>query len=195
MQQAECTRNCWITGAIAGLAVMLFVSGIGETDWLGGIFLGALTCVLLGGLLVLLVAQGQPRPYDHGLRPSRPAPAMAAQAGVTVAKAVVSPDAATTDAPETDTTPQPEAEPAAPRVEKAEKQDLKRINGIGPKIEELLNDLGITRFEQIAGWGAEDEQKIAASLGRFGGRIASDNWIAQARDLMASDEITAGGRQ
>lgn len=191
MQQAECTRNCWITGAISGLAVMLFVSGIGETDWLGGLFLGALTWVLLGGLLVLLVAQGQPQPYDHGLRPNRPI----AKAEVIPVKVdpVATPDIAPTDVTETVAVPQPEAKPATPRSKKPQKQDLKRINGIGPKIEETLNDLGITRFEQLAGWSAEDEQKIAASLGRFGGRIASDNWIAQARDLMASDDASVGG--
>lgn len=195
MQQAECTRNCWITGAIAGLVVMLFASGIGDTDWLGGLFLGLLTWVLLGGLLVLLVAQGQPAPYDDGLRVGRQiAPA------TTLSTAISTQGAAVPVTPE----PQPQnvdpvasahVEPvAAPQSAPsgASKQDLKRITGIGPKIEEALNDLGVARFDQIAGWNAQDEQDMAAKLGRLGSRIGTDNWVAQARELAAADDAAAG---
>lgn len=190
MQQAECTRNCWITGAIAGLGVMLLVSGIGDTDWLGGLFLGALTCVLLSGLLVLLVADGQPAPYDPGLKPFRSVKWVVSakvEAPVSVEQSEV--------ASEQVAKPKPVRKPAAVREKKAKKQDLKKINGIGPKIEQALNDLGVTRYEQIADWTPAQEMKMASGLGRLGARIGTDNWVVQARDLMqVSDDRAAKGK-
>lgn len=60
--------------------------------------------------------------------------------------------------------------------------DLKRISGVGPKLESLLNEAGIFHFWQIA--QLKDEQ-IAALDDKFDfrGRIARDNWIAQAKSL------------
>lgn len=194
MQQAECTRNCWITGAIAGLGVMLLVSGIGDTDWLGGLFLGALTCVLLSGLLVLLVADGQPAPYDPGLKPFRSVKSVVSatvEAPVSIEQSEVAAEQAARPQP----APKPVRKPAAVREKKAKKQDLKKINGIGPKIEQALNDLGITRYAQIADWTPAQEMKMASGLGRLGARIGTDNWVVQARDLMqVSDDRAAKGK-
>ncbi len=64
----------------------------------------------------------------------------------------------------------------------ADPDDLKRISGIGPKIEAMLNDLGIYHFSQIAEWGA-DEQAWVDSYLRFKGRIERDDWIGQAQRL------------
>src|SRR5690606_646216 len=53
--------------------------------------------------------------------------------------------------------PTPGQEPtliSAPRGGTAD--DLKRISGIGPKLEGMLNGLGIWHFDQIAGWGADE---------------------------------------
>lgn len=60
--------------------------------------------------------------------------------------------------------------------------DLKRISGIGPKIEAMLNDLGIYRFEQVASWTAEERAWVDSYL-RFKGRIERDDWVEQARRL------------
>ncbi len=65
--------------------------------------------------------------------------------------------------------------------------DLTRIKGLGPKLRDLLATLGVTRFEQIAGWTEEDIDRIDAQLGRFEGRIQRDDWIGQARHLAAGD--------
>ncbi|GAA4644414.1 hypothetical protein GCM10023115_23740 [Pontixanthobacter gangjinensis] len=83
------------------------------------------------------------------------------------------------------------AQTIAPAAIKAEKgDDLTRIKGVGPKLKTLLNELGITRFAQIAGWNDADIDQIDAKLGRFEGRIRRDNWTEQARLLDAGD--TAG---
>lgn len=68
--------------------------------------------------------------------------------------------------------------------------DLTRIKGVGPKLCDVLVSLGVTRFDQIAGWSDEDIDRIDARLGRFEGRIRRDNWVEQAKLLAAGD--TAG---
>jgi NADH-quinone oxidoreductase subunit E len=70
---------------------------------------------------------------------------------------------------------QPVTRPAAP-------DDLKAISGIGPKLEKVLNGLGIFTYAQIAGWGKEDIARVNGQLS-FNGRIERDDWIAQARTL------------
>ncbi|MCF7700291.1 NADH-quinone oxidoreductase subunit E [Loktanella sp. M215] len=60
--------------------------------------------------------------------------------------------------------------------------DLKKINGIGPKIAGLLNDLGIYHFSQIAGWSEAEAAWIDSQL-KFKGRVARENWIGQAKTL------------
>ncbi len=60
--------------------------------------------------------------------------------------------------------------------------DLKRIKGIGPKIETELNELGIFHFSQIAQWDGKEATRINSSL-NFKGRVQRENWIAQAKKL------------
>jgi len=62
--------------------------------------------------------------------------------------------------------------------------NLQEISGIGPKTEKLLHSLGVFRFEQIAAWTPEDIARFDALPG-FKGRIASGDWIAQAKSLPA----------
>jgi predicted flap endonuclease-1-like 5' DNA nuclease len=66
--------------------------------------------------------------------------------------------------------------------------DLRRLKGLGPKLNTLLTGLGVTRFDQIAAWNAEDIARIDPHLGTFSGRIVRDNWVEQAR-LLASGDI------
>jgi predicted flap endonuclease-1-like 5' DNA nuclease len=62
--------------------------------------------------------------------------------------------------------------------------DLKRIRGIGVLIEKKLHALGITAYEQIANWTADDIDRVSQSLD-FKGRIERENWVEQARILSA----------
>jgi predicted flap endonuclease-1-like 5' DNA nuclease len=71
--------------------------------------------------------------------------------------------------------------------------DLKRIKGVGPKLETLLISLGVTRYSQIAAWDDAEIDRIDAQLGTFQGRVRRDDWPAQARFLAAGD--TAGFEQ
>ncbi|MCW4114520.1 NADH-quinone oxidoreductase subunit NuoE [Aurantimonas sp. MSK8Z-1] len=76
----------------------------------------------------------------------------------------------------------PEGLLAAPE---GEKDDLKRIKGVGPVLEEKLNDLGVYHFRQIAGWDDEELVWIDDHL-NFRGRAIRDRWIEQARALASA---------
>ncbi|HEX2431744.1 MAG TPA: 50S ribosomal protein L21 [Aestuariivirgaceae bacterium] len=61
--------------------------------------------------------------------------------------------------------------------------NLSLISGVGPKIKQSLNELGYTRFDQIAALTPDQIEAIETAL-KSKGRVARDEWIAQARELM-----------
>ena len=65
--------------------------------------------------------------------------------------------------------------------------NLLLIKGLGPKLNTMLKDLGVTQFSQIAGWSSADIAQIDSKLGAFAGRIARDNFVDQARLLARGD--------
>ncbi|WP_296719803.1 hypothetical protein [Erythrobacter sp.] len=105
-----------------------------------------------------------------------------AEAGPEVAPATTAPVAHAAPPPASPATP-----PATPPATGGS-DDLTRIKGVGPKLAALLGDLGVSSFGQIASWSAADIDRMDAQLGRFSGRIARDQWVAQARLLAAGDE-------
>ena len=70
----------------------------------------------------------------------------------------------------------------APRGGKAD--DLKVMEGIGPVLERLCNDLGIFHYDQIARWGSEEVAFMDHNLKGFRGRVSRDKWVAQARIIV-----------
>lgn len=66
----------------------------------------------------------------------------------------------------------------------AEVDDLKEINGVGPKLEEKLNSIGIYVFKQIADWTDANVAEFDELLS-FKGRIERDEWISKAKELHA----------
>ena len=72
------------------------------------------------------------------------------------------------------------------QIEKPENggDDLTAITGIGPRIGEVLNELGIFTYAQIASWTGENETWIENHLS-FKGRVSRENWVEQAKALMA----------
>ena len=69
-----------------------------------------------------------------------------------------------------------------------ERDDLKRISGIGPVMERHLNALGVVSFAQLAAFSEEDVARVDAALEDFHGRIVRDNWVGQARAIVAGDD-------
>jgi small subunit ribosomal protein S2 len=62
--------------------------------------------------------------------------------------------------------------------------DLAKLAGVGPQIVKKLNEHGVFHYWQIAAMTKEEADKLDADL-KFNGRIARDNWIEQARTLIA----------
>ena len=86
--------------------------------------------------------------------------------------------------------PQPSANetPSGATVDSSDAEDdLTRIKGLGPKISQLLQSLGVTSYAQIAAWSDTDIERIDAQLGKFQGRIRRDNWVEQAVLLSKGD--------
>jgi NADH-quinone oxidoreductase subunit E len=105
---------------------------------------------------------------------SKAKPAPTAKKTDAAAKAKSAPEPApAADGPEK----QPEVLTAA-RASGAD--DLKRISGVGPKLEGVLNDLGFYHFDQIAKWTSDEIQWVDNRL-KFKGRIVRDDWVSQAK--------------
>ncbi|WMT90803.1 hypothetical protein [Pelagibacterium sp. H642] len=64
--------------------------------------------------------------------------------------------------------------------------DLKKIKGVGPKLEAVLHENGIYHFHQIAAW---DEHAIAVMNDRlsFRGRIERERWVSQAQAIVRDE--------
>ncbi len=73
----------------------------------------------------------------------------------------------------------------APRDDKPD--DLTRLKGVGPKVEELLFSHGIYHLDQIAGWSADEVAWIDANLEGFKNRASRDDWVGQAKAAAGKD--------
>jgi predicted flap endonuclease-1-like 5' DNA nuclease len=137
-------------------------------------------------------ANHAPEPPDHGTKyPSgRGAPARA-KAG-TRTDPRTAPRTAPRAGGKAALKPAAKAKTAAPAAGGGD--DLKRIKGVGPKLEATLHGLGITSFSQIAAWTADDVTRVDDAL-KFQGRIDRDGWIEQAKILAAGGETEFSGRK
>lgn len=197
MKRSVCNRNCWTSGAIAGVVVLLFASGIGDLGWGAGLFLGAVTAILFGALMVWLVCNAPVETvtlHDGLTRTDWEREAIERQPESLLVSAALGPDGATS------ATQMPimagampmaqlQAEMATPNSAAPKTaDDLRRIKGVGPKLSDWLARNGVTRFDQIAAWDMAAIQDHARQLGRMGSRIEADDWVGQARILAAGGE-------
>ncbi|HFC00140.1 MAG TPA: hypothetical protein ENJ53_04990 [Phaeodactylibacter sp.] len=73
-----------------------------------------------------------------------------------------------------------------PSATPEEKDDLKKLEGIGPFIEMKLNDIGIFTYEQISMFDEDMIDLITDAIQFFPGRIQKDDWMGQAAKQMES---------
>lgn len=66
--------------------------------------------------------------------------------------------------------------------------DLQRLKGVGPKFATLLNEVGISRFDQLASLSEGDVERLDSVLGPFRGRLKRDQVPLQADYLARGDE-------
>ncbi|GGK26464.1 30S ribosomal protein S2 [Salinarimonas ramus] len=69
---------------------------------------------------------------------------------------------------------------AAPR---GAPDDLSKLNGVGPEMEQSLNDGGVFHYWQIAALTDEEAAALDADL-KLNGKIIANGWVAQARSMI-----------
>ncbi|MCA0928888.1 NADH-quinone oxidoreductase subunit E [Ruegeria profundi] len=112
----------------------------------------------------------------------------AAQQSATKKSAEAEPASPDGAAAKADSTKVQEAQPETLSTARDGKADnLKLLKGVGPKLEQTLNELGIYHFDQIAAWTPEHVAWVDERL-QFKGRIERDGWIEQAGKLAAGEE-------
>jgi large subunit ribosomal protein L21 len=114
--------------------------------------------------------------------------------GVGEGKAAAKKASAKKAAPVKDTSEEkaaPKAQKAAPKKEAAgsakadlDTTNLSLISGIGPTIEKKLHAAGIKDWSDIAAWDEATAEKMNEEL-KLGNRPAKDEWVAQAKELLA----------
>ena len=73
------------------------------------------------------------------------------------------------------------------KAQDAVPDDLKEINGIGPKLEKALNKQGVMTFSQLSELDIEAIVETEEGAIDLAGRIKREDWIGQARKLMKKD--------
>lgn len=66
-----------------------------------------------------------------------------------------------------------------------ERDDLKKIKGVGPKLEKTLNSIGIFTYEQVSKMTEKEYALVDDLIDAFKGRGKRDDWAGQAKRLMA----------
>lgn len=127
---------------------------------------------------------GQPRPAT--VKATKPVASKPGAAKLTAAKPkMVKPAVAqTTAAIATAEAPARSAvaKAAKPARSNGRADDLKKIEGIGPKLEQILNGRGIRRFADLVALDAGGLEALDKAIG-LGGRALRDDWLGQARNL------------
>lgn len=167
----------------------------GSTGWFSALVIGLVMGALLGAIIYWLVEMGT---MARDGSDWAPATSSALPGSAPMAEALGDPElpAAVSD----DIGPAGDAQLVTPREGMAEGRNiydrapvetgtpaqpdnLRAIKGVGVKIEEALNEAGITRFEQIAAWDDEKIDELANRIGRGAARIRGDDWVGQAKQL------------
>lgn len=171
-----------LIGMIAGgifLVAFLALMVIGGYAFSPALFLALAVAIAVAVFLLFAFHRKPEAPGGAAAQPkSAPAPVQATPAPAAPEPAPApAASAAASDGP---------AKLSAPRDGAAD--DLKKIKGVGPKLEQLLHSMGFYHYDQIAGWSASDVAWVDENLEGFKGRVSRDNWVEQARTLASGGE-------
>ena len=133
-------------------------------------------------------AEPQPEPTPPAVAVPAPAKPAAPSVKTAATPTVTPPRPSVKPVAKAEPTPPPAGKPKIPAAV-GEPDNLRLIKGVGPKLNTLLNNLGISRFDQIAAWKEAQIIEVDQYLENFAGRITRDAWIDQAKYL-AKDDIT-----
>ncbi|GHE01428.1 hypothetical protein GCM10008024_16860 [Allgaiera indica] len=206
-------------GAIAGLLMLGLLRHDFGWGWiwalLGGLIVGGAVALALrwalcrgGSLLDGHEAVPAPKPAPKAtppkISPSTAAETAAETAAVAPTKAALAADVgapAPAKAPSGAPAPTPATSSVADdgpaglaAARGGQADDLTKIKGVGPKLEQALHGMGIYHFDQIAAWTAPEIAWVDENLQGFRGRATRDDWVAQAKLLAAGGETEFSAR-
>ena len=164
----------WVLAATAGIVAFAALIVVGDFDLTPAAAIAAVLTVVVG-LIVGMPLSAAPAQSAMPAAGSQSAAPPAAAAPATAGSAT----AGSANAGSANAGP---ARLAAPREGKAD--NLKEIEGVGPAMEKLVNEMGFFHFDQIAGWSEADVAWVDANLKGFKGRVTRDRWVAQARIIV-----------
>jgi predicted flap endonuclease-1-like 5' DNA nuclease len=168
----------WVIGAAAGLVAFGALVVVGKFDLTPAVAIGVVVALLVGLILGMpwgASAKRQPMNAAEATpaAPRAVEPTPAATPAAFVSAPVAAAPVASADGP---------ARLNGPRGGTAD--NLKEIEGIGPAMEKLVNEMGFFHFDQIAGWSDADVAWVDANLKGFKGRVTRDRWVAQAKIIV-----------
>lgn len=182
--------SAWVLAAAAGLVGFGVAIVIGSMDLTPAAFIGLLLFVVVGLFLTIAFSKAEAKAAAQAAVQAPAAKAAAPAAPLAAAPVAAAPAAAVASAPAAPVASAPAAAVSGdgpqrlsgPRGGKAD--NLKEIEGIGPAMEKLVNELGFYHFDQIAGWSEADVAWVDANMKNFKGRITRDKWVAQAKIIV-----------
>ena len=194
ISSTSCQSGCWILAAASGLVVLAVCLFLIDMGILASIFMGAVVFIVVGLLLGwIFCSELKPlvQPNDTSAAPSAPEPAPVSEPALVSEPAPATAPVAqapTVEALEVEAVEDAVRPEALSGARNGGADDLKMIEGVGPKLEIMLNELGFYHFDQIAGWSAAEVAWVNDNLTGFKGRVSRDNWVEQARKLASGQE-------
>lgn len=199
---STCRTVSWIAAIILGVLGFLYAWNSLGWGMVWSALLGIVVFFVVGYTLVRMFCMAAERAQFSAAAPApvQPAPKPAAAAPSAAPKPAAA-EAEAAPAKPAPAEPKPAAKADAsgkpamldgPRGGAAD--DLKKIKGVGPGLEKLLNDMGVYHFDQIAGWSAAEVAWVDDNLVRFKGRATRDGWVDQAKTLAAGGETEFSNR-
>lgn len=159
----------WVIAAAAGLVAFGVLVVVGEFDLFPAAAMAGGVAAVTG--LILGMPWGAGTPAAPAAKAPAAKPPTAPMAEAVPASIVSAPAAASGPLRLT-----------GPRGGTAD--NLKEIEGIGPAMEKLVNELGFYHFDQIASWSDADVALVDTEMKGFKGRITRDRWVAQAKIIV-----------
>jgi predicted flap endonuclease-1-like 5' DNA nuclease len=180
MRTAENVNAPWLGGWVIGVAAGLVAFGalvvVGKFDLSPAGAIGVVVALLVGLILGMPWGASASREPLMAAEPAPVAPRAVEPAPTAAPAAFVSAPVAATSMSEGP------ARLSGPRGGMAD--NLKEIEGVGPAMEKLVNEMGFFHFDQIAGWSEADVAWVDANLKGFKGRVTRDRWVAQAKIIV-----------
>ena len=203
VSEMTCPRWCWAIAILAGVFAMLVLYRNANLAFMAALIVGVVLAGVLGFLLSNFLCSSVPETRASERRQDEAVGAMSAPvAGVQgeVADVPSVSDAGSGPVPDAPVTAVSEKDGGSAAMAAGLKpltldgpreggaDDLKKIKGVGPKLESLLNAMGFWHFDQIAGWSADEVAWVDQNLDGFKGRVSRDGWVAQAKLLADGGE-------